>query len=479
MDVQNTAREEDNDKIAHVESGLPSQSASSKLLISLFVVVVVTMCVCTFSYIPSISGHLDGGQITDLQQSANIPAWKIKQDRLRAQFRKASADKSRHRHKSVSRSSSDSDHDANSPEWLAVQEQLRLKSHLVPDGIIDSKAPSFAPTPVPSKALMPLPDKIFESPIEYVENYPKPIYCPFKYNKDDPILIPAGCVFFANHDIGWKEFESSRALMMCTQANHGATLISEKQFKEHHLVTDKRGSLSIVKPGAGATATIYKGPTFNGPHVEFSKNHQHPLVHYSFPQNGHYEDNPANDNVHSVTITSNVDRMPASCDIILHDLMYCPFTYVRGESKATPYGCTLFTRDDIGYVENEESPAVYVCATEAASPVRVSSNDFILHKLVRDGESSISIIKPGAGTSVQFFTHGDFTGLDGTFSKMKADLQKEKFWPHTLSHYKFGGRYGRPGHSEDANDNVKSAIVTSVANKIPSTCKDLFSHRGL
>ena len=360
----------------------------------------------------------------------------------------------------------------------ALNKKMELHIEKIPDGIIDSKPPTFSPTAVPTKALMPLPHGCFQSPTEYTdEPQNKPKICQFRYEKDEPLIIPSGCIFFSQKDIGWDQFESSQAMMVCLQKSHGKVSLNGDDFKKRGLIKDDHSVVSIVKPGYGAKAKFYKGKEFNGPNVEFNKDRYHPLVHYKFPHNGHDEGILTNDHIQSVTFESTVETLPNSCDIALHQLMYCPFTYIKGESKTTPYGCALFTKDDIAYGGFEEGPAMYVCATKQASPVRISSNEFIENNFVQDGESVISIIKPGAGTAVQFFTEGDFDGNDGTFSKMKADIARHKFWPHSLTHYKFGGRYGRPGHDEVANDHVKSAILTSDAKRIPTSCKDLFSHR--
>ena len=59
----------------------------------------------------------------------------------------------------------------------------------------------------------------------------------------------------------------------------------------------------------------------NGPHKEFDHLLYHPLVSYKYPHDGHVVGEIANDRVHSAIISSDVDEMPATCDIVLHQLI--------------------------------------------------------------------------------------------------------------------------------------------------------------
>jgi hypothetical protein len=137
------------------------------------------------------------------------------------------------------------------------------------------------------------------------------------------------------------------------------------------------------------------------------------------------------------------------------DTLACPFTFKMGVSKVVvPPGCTFFGTNDVSYLKQKRTstPAVYFC-TKSDVPLELSSADFKKYGL----QSSISYIQPGEASHIVFFSGDHMKGMSSSFnSKSYAPLNSFKY---------------HDGSS--ANDNVKSATITTRTDTIPENCNDL------
>ena len=103
------------------------------------------------------------------------------------------------------------------------------------------------------------------------------------------------------------------------------------------------------------------------------------------------------------------------------------------------------------------TPALYVCA-DKHSPNLITSDIFKKYGLVTDIKSKISMVKPGDSAKVEFYSHDDLKGSKGVFTRKT---------------YKSLTTYYYKDNRESANDNVKSALVTSSTESFPDSCKEL------
>jgi len=128
------------------------------------------------------------------------------------------------------------------------------------------------------------------------------------------------------------------------------------------------------------------------------------------------------------------------------------------DTDFVPAGCALFARNDIGWSKFKETAALYVCATVDVSPTKLTSAVFKNYKLINGNEASLSIAKPGAGVTITLFNNN--------LSGESFDVSESNYLP--LTQYKFG-----EGKDGLANDDVKSAIVSSTSETMYSNCKEL------
>jgi len=144
-----------------------------------------------------------------------------------------------------------------------------------------------------------------------------------------------------------------------------------------------------------------------------------------------------------------------------YDTLTCAFTFESGITRVkVPEGCVFFGENDINFNKQRlmDTPAIYVC-TNPFFQIKLNTEDLKRYGLVdkETGVSLISSIVAGKSTYIQFFSEDNQTGLQGVFSHDRKD---------PLFQYKYNSK-------ENANDNVKSVIVTSTSNVVPQNCQDL------
>lgn len=133
----------------------------------------------------------------------------------------------------------------------------------------------------------------------------------------------------------------------------------------------------------------------------------------------------------------------------------CPFTFTMGVSKVkVPAGCVFFGKNDVNFKDQKEmsTPAVYFC-TKSVVPLQIREDDML--KLGLDG--SITTITPGVSSTVNFYSGDLFKGNHAEFtSETHRPLEQ---WLYHDKH--------------NANDNVKSAVLTTTTENIPESCDEI------
>ena len=161
----------------------------------------------------------------------------------------------------------------------------------------------------------------------------------------------------------------------------------------------------------------------------------------------------------SVGATGSPVPAPVSSPV-LHSSI-CSFTFVKGSlMEQIPDGCVFISDANVKWLSaGDSTPAMYACNDAKVTDVILKEANLI----DAQGKSLVSTIIPGAGTSAQFFSTGDFNGRSDTFTSG---------YYRGLDGFVFKGLSNAAG----ANDAVQSILVTSniaVENAPPACTKTI------